>query len=524
MTNGSPPHSPEQPAGPPEAVRMVGIVKRFPGVLANDGIDLEVRWGEVHALLGENGAGKSTLMNVLSGLYYPDAGQILLRGRPAAIHSPRDAIRLGIGMVHQHFMLVPVMTVAENVVLGLRQPRFYLDLSKTERHLEELAARYGLRVDPRAYIWQLSVGEQQRVEILKMLYRGAEILILDEPTAVLTPQEVNDLFTTLRRMAGEGHAIIIISHKLDEVEAIADRITVLRRGRKVATVERSQVDKAELARMMVGREVLFDLQKEARPAGKVVLEAQGLEALNDKGLPALRSLSLSLRAGEILGVAGVAGNGQRELAEVLTGLRPCHGGSVQVRGLDTTNCSPRQAIDRGIGHIPEDRLGVGLVPNLSVADNLILKAYRTEELARGPFLDLRAIRDFAQELVTSFEVTTPSVETAVKALSGGNLQRVLLAREISCRPALMVAVHPTRGLDIGATAAVHRLLLDLRRQDTAILLISEDLDELLALSDRLVVLYEGQIMGEVDPQEASVEEIGLMMAGGKREKEGEEDE
>jgi simple sugar transport system ATP-binding protein len=500
-----------------DAVRMVGIVKRFPGVLANDQVDLDVRCGEIHALLGENGAGKSTLMSILSGLYYPDAGQILIHGRPAAIHSPRDAIRLGIGMVHQHFMLVPVMTVAENVVLGLRQPRFFLDLSRTEHQLDELATRYGLRVDPRAHIWQLSVGEQQRVEILKMLYRGAEILILDEPTAVLTPQEVDDLFATLRRMAGEGHAIIIISHKLDEVKAIADRVTVLRKGRKVATVQQTQVSKAELARMMVGREVLFDLQKEDLSAGEVILEASDVHALGDKGLPALRGVSLSVRAGEILGIAGVAGNGQRELAEVLTGLRPCKAGCIRVCGADTTNCSPRQTIARGVGHIPEDRLGTGLVPNLSVADNLILKAYRTDELMRGPFLDPQSIRAFARDLVTRFEVSTPSLEIAVKTLSGGNLQRVLLAREISCRPAVLVAVHPTRGLDIGATEAVHRLLLELRHQGTGILLISEDLDELLALSDRLLVLYEGQVMGEVLPQEASVEEIGLMMAGTRQE-------
>jgi len=495
------------------AVRMTGIVKRFPGVLANDQVDLEVRRGEVHALLGENGAGKSTLMSILSGLYFPDAGQIAIHGRPATIRSPRDAIQLGIGMVHQHFMLVPVMTVTENIVLGLDRPRFYLDLGKTERELLELANHYGLRVDPRAYIWQLSIGEQQRVEILKMLYRKAEILILDEPTAVLTPQEVTDLFSTLRRMAREGHTILIISHKLEEVEAIADRVTVLRKGRKVATVERAQATKADLARMMVGREVLFDLHKEALPAGEAALQAEDLHVVGDKGLLALRGVSLTVRSGEILGIAGVAGNGQRELAEAVAGLRPCKRGQVRVAGQNATNCTPRQAIEYGVGHVPEDRLGTGLVPNLSIADNLILKAYRTAELARGPFLNPQAVRALARDLVARFEVSTPSLETPVKALSGGNLQRVLLAREISCRPAVMVAVHPTRGLDIGATEAVHRLLLELRREGTGILLISEDLDELLALSDRLLVLYEGQVMGEVQPAQASIEEIGLMMAG-----------
>ncbi len=505
-------------AGPreAEAVRMVDIVKRFPGVLANDHVDLEVRRGEVHVLLGENGAGKSTLMSILSGLYYPDAGKIFVHGRPVSIGSPRDAIRLGIGMVHQHFMLVPVMTVTENVVLGLKEPRFFLDLSKTERRLAELSTRYGLRVDPQARIWQLSVGEQQRVEILKMLYRGAGILILDEPTAVLTPQEVGDLFNTLRRMAGEGQSILLISHKLDEVMAIADRITVLRKGRRVATVERAGTDKDELVQMMVGREVSLHVEKEAHAPGQVVLETVGLSALGDKGLPALRGVSLAVRAGEIVGVAGVAGNGQRELAEVLTGLRPCSSGAVRIAGKELANCTPRQAIDVGVGHVPEDRLGTGLVPNLSVADNLIMKAYRTEQLARGILLDPKAIIKFAQELVQEYGVVAPSIEAPVKLLSGGNLQRVLLAREISSLPAVLIAMHPTRGLDIGATEAIHRLLLKLRAIDTGILLISEDLDEILDLSDRVVVLYEGEITGEVLTAEADISELGLMMAGTKQ--------
>ncbi len=507
----------ETPATTPspawEAVRMEGIVKRFPGVLANDHIDLEVYGGEVHALLGENGAGKSTLMNILSGLYYPDAGRILLYGQPVTINSPRDAIRLGIGMVHQHFMLVPVMTVAENVTLGLERPRFFLNPALVEHELTDLSRRYGLQVDPHAYIWQLSVGEQQRVEILKMLYRGARVLILDEPTAVLTPQEVAGLFQVLRRMAEEGNTILLISHKLDEVMAIADRITVLRKGRRVATVNRAGTDKAELARMMVGREVLFRVEKEEQEPGEAALEVEDLHALGDKGLPVLRGVSLTVRAGEIVGIAGVAGNGQRELAEAITGLRRCQQGRVRIAGREATNGSPRQVIEWGVGHVPEDRLGVGLVPNLSIADNLILKAYRSNELGRGFFLDLGLVRSFARRLVEEFGIDTPSLDLPVKALSGGNLQRTLLAREISARPAVMVAVHPTRGLDIGATEAVHRLLLELRRRRSGILLISEDLDELLSLSDRLVVLYEGQVMGEMAAAEADVELLGLMMAG-----------
>jgi len=496
-------------------VKMQGITKRFPGVLANDHIDLEVQAGQVQALLGENGAGKTTLMNILSGLYQADEGEITIGGQRANLQSPRDAIALGIGMVHQHFMLVEPQTVTENVILGLKTPPFFLDMARIEHRIAEFSRQYGLQVDPRARIWQLSVGEQQRVEILKMLYRGVDILIMDEPTSVLTPQEVEELFITLRRMADEGKAIIFISHKLDEVMAISDRITVLRSGRVVATVNTGQTTKEELARMMVGREVLFRVEKEPIEAGEVVLEVRNLRALNDKGLQALKNVSFAIRQGEILGIAGVAGNGQRELAEVVTGLRKTTEGCVFIAGCDLTNCSPRRVIREQVSHVPEDRLGMGLVPNLAVSDNVILKSYRDPPLARGPFLDRLSITRFAARLIEAFSIATPSQETPVKLLSGGNLQRTILAREISVGPRLMVAVHPTRGLDVGATESVCNLLLKQREEGAAILLISEDLDELLTLSDRIAVMYEGEIMGVVDAEEADVEEIGLMMAGTK---------
>ena len=497
------------------AVQMRGITKRFPGVLANDHVDLEVYPGEVMALLGENGAGKSTLMNILSGLYRPDEGQIFIHGRPVHFHSPRDAIEHGIGMVHQHFMLVETLTVAENVILGHRSVGWVPRLDRVRREIEELSEQYGLRVDPEAYIWQLSVGEQQRVEILKLLYRGADVLILDEPTAVLTPQESAELSATLRRMADEGKTVIFITHKLDEVMEFADRVTVLRAGKVVATLPTAEATKEELARLMVGREVLFRLEKRTCQPGEVALSVENLQALNDKGLPALRGVSFEICEGQILGIAGVAGNGQRELAEVITGLRPATGGRVRVYGRDITNCSPREAIEAGVSHVPGDRVGMGLVPNLPVADNLAMKAYRRPPLARGPMLDLRAMQRFARRLIEAFRIATPSPETPAKLLSGGNQQRVVLAREITAGRGVLIAVHPTRGLDVGATESVRRTLLEQRDRGAAILLISEDLEELLELADLIAVLFEGRIMGILPADEADVETLGLMMAGQK---------
>jgi simple sugar transport system ATP-binding protein len=502
------------------AVQMRGIVKRFPGVVANDHVNLSVYAGEIHALLGENGAGKSTLMNVLAGLYLQDEGEIRLHGEPVDIRSPRDATHLGIGMVHQHFMLVQPHTVAENIILGLEEPRFVLDMERVEEEVRELSARYGLRVDPGAFIWQLSVGEQQRVEILKMLYRGADILILDEPTAVLTPQESEELGQTLRQMADEGKVVIFITHKLDEVMAFSDRVTVLRRGKNVANLVTAETNKRELARQMVGREVVFridrsdyDVAKEALDEAPPMLVVDEIQALNDKGLPALQGVSLTVSQYEILGVAGVAGNGQRELAEVITGLRPATRGRVLLDGHDVTNQRPRRAIDLGLSHVPEDRMHTGLIANMTVRDNLVLKDYRRPPLSRLGFLIQRAINRYSDRLIQDFEIATPSRETMVKGLSGGNLQKAILAREITAGGDLMVAVHPTRGLDIGATEWVQRRLLEQRQMGAAILLISEDLDELLAVSDRIAVIYEGRIMGIVPAEEADVEELGLMMAG-----------
>ncbi|BAJ62505.1 ABC transporter ATP-binding protein [Anaerolinea thermophila] len=496
----------------PIAVQMSGVVKHFPGVLANDHVDFTLFKGEIHALLGENGAGKSTLMNILAGLYRPDAGTIVVSGKTCTFNSPRDAIHAGIGMIHQHFMLVPSMTVTENILLGLEEPRFRLRLSHYDEQIRALGERFGMRVDPKARIWQLSVGEQQRVEILKMLYRGAEILIMDEPTAVLAPAEVEELFHTLRRMREEGKSIIFISHKLNEVTAIADRVTVLRRGKVTAAgLPLAGVSRAELARLMVGREVVFNLQKKPVQPGEVVLKVENLHALNDRGLPALRGVSFEVRRGEIVGLAGVAGNGQRELAEVITCLRKAEKGHIWVGGEEITNCNVSKGIRKGIAHIPEDRTHVGTAPNLSVTDNVILKKYKEPPIANGWMLNQVAATGYAEDLKKGFEILVPTVETPVRLLSGGNLQRVILAREISAQPQLLIAVQPTRGLDVGAIEGVHRLLLAQREAGAAILLISEELEELIDLSDRILGIYEGQIMGEVT--DGNLEAIGLMMTG-----------
>ncbi len=507
------------------AVEMRGIVKRFPGVIANDHVDLIVNAGQIHALLGENGAGKSTLMKVLVGLYRPDAGEVRLHGQPADVRSPRDATQVGIGMVHQHFMLVEPQTVAENVILGLDSPRFRLDMASAEEEIRQLSVRYGLQVDPGAYIWQLSVGEQQRVEILKMLYRGADILILDEPTAVLTPQESEELGRTLRQMADEGKAVIFITHKLDEVIAFSDRVTVLRRGRTVANLVTAETNKRELARQMVGREVIFwidrsdhEVKEDALEAARPMLAIQNLSALNDKGLPALEDISFTVHQHEILGVAGVAGNGQRELVEVITGLRAATGGQVLLGGHEITNKHPRRAIDLGLSHVPEDRMHTGLIANMTVTDNLILKDYRHPPLARLGFLIQGAMQRFADHLINEFEIATPSRDTLIKSLSGGNLQKAILARELSRPVKLLIAAQPTRGLDVGSIEFIHSEIVKMRDQGAAVLLVSTELDEIKALSDRIAVMYEGRIMGIVPAQDADVEEIGLMMAGTALEK------
>ena len=495
----------------PNAVEMIGITKRFGSVVANDDVTFAVRAGEVHALLGENGAGKSTLMSVLAGLYQADAGTLLLHDSPVRLQSPRDALEHGVGMVYQHFMLVDSFTVAENATLGMRGKR--LDLPAIERELTEVSERFGMHVNPKAYIWQLSVGEQQRVEIVRLLYRGAKILIFDEPTAVLTPQEADALIATLRGMAAQGFAIIFISHKLDEVLKVADRITILRRGRTVTTIDARDADRPTLASLMVGRTMLENLRHSSVALGADVLTIRDLKAKGETGLLALDGVHLSVRAGEIVGIAGVAGNGQRELAETVTGLRPIVGGEVRVGDRVINGCSPQQVIALGVAHIPEDRSGTGLIPSLDLSDNLILKDYRRVPLARGAFLNGRAIKEFAERLLREYNVSAPGPETKARLLSGGNQQKLLIARELSGEPRLVVAVHPTRGVDIGATEAIHQLLLDQRDRGAAILLISEDLDELLALADRVAVLYSGRVMGTVASDGADREQIGLMMAG-----------
>jgi simple sugar transport system ATP-binding protein len=497
-----------------QQLTMTNITKTFPGVLANDQVCLEVNAGEVLALLGENGAGKSTLMKVLYGLYRPDAGEIRINGEPVSIHSPRNAMDLGIGMVHQHFMLVPTLTVVENIVLGLPSSRgFVLDLDRAAERITQLSKQYGLKVDPWAYIWQLSVGEQQRVEILKVLYRGAELLILDEPTAVLTPQEVEELFVTLEGMLKLGHSIIFITHKLKEVMRISKRVTVLRAGRSVHNVFTAETNEKELARMMVGRDLAKELPRKPIPTGEVVLDIQNLHALNDQGLPALEGFSLQIHSGEIVGLAGVSGNGQRELAEVIACLRPVKSGSIRIRGDEISNKLPETAIQAGLGYIPEDRLTVGTIPSFSVRENLIIKDLQHPPLSRHGFLDLKMIQQTSEQLVHDYDVKTPTIETHSEALSGGNIQKLVLAREINRNPAILIAAQPTRGLDIGATEYVHKRLLEQREKGRAVFLISEDLDEIMALSDRIAVIYEGHIMGIIPIKQAQREQIGLLMAG-----------
>ncbi len=501
----------------PIVVEMHGIIKRFPGLVANDHVDFELRRAEIHALLGENGAGKSTLMNILAGLYRSDAGTILVNEIPVNFSSPRDAIKAGIGMIHQHFMLVPSQTVTENILLGLEEPRFWLKLPEYDRVIAEMGEKFGLKVDPKVKIWQLSVGEQQRVEILKMLYRGAQVLIMDEPTAVLAPQEIEGLFKTLRTMASEGKSVIFISHKLQEVMSIADRVSVLRKGKITASgIPTKGTTRQELANLMVGREVLFHLERKAQKAGEVVLSVEDVHAQNDQGLPALRGVSLNVRQGEIVGLAGVAGNGQRELAQVITCLRKNTQGVVRVKDEVISNCDASTAIHLGMAHIPEDRTHMGTSPNLSITDNVIMKKYNQAPIARGWMLDFVEATRFANELKQGYDIVVPNVETPARLLSGGNLQRVILAREISGHPAVMVAVQPTRGLDVGAIEGVQRLLLAQREAGAAILLISEELEELLTLSDRIFVIYEGRIMGEIQnnmDEKDEIEKLGLMMTG-----------
>lgn len=494
-------------------LELRNITKRFPGVLANDHINFDVKAGEVHALLGENGAGKTTLMNIIYGLYQPDEGEIYLRGKKVAISSPLDAIGLGIGMVHQRFKLVPSLTVTENIILGLKEGGIIGRKKRVVERIERLSEKFSLQVDPRARIWQLSAGEKQRVEILKMLYRDAQILVLDEPTSILTPAEAEQLSLLLRRMATEEMAVVpFITHKLPEVIAISDRVTVLRRGRVVEEIRTDRTNPRDLARKMVGKSVLFHLEKPEVAIGEPVLEIKNLQALNDKGFAALNGISLTIREGEILGIAGVAGNGQSELAEVIAGMRPALSGKIILLGEDITSLPTRKRIEQGLGHIPEEYM-MGIVPDFSVADNLVLDKYFEEPFAHRWGLDRKAVDRFAEEMIPMYNIRTPSKETPAIHLSGGNLQKLILAREISHHPRLLITNLPTHGLDVGATEFIQNQLLALKREKCAILLISEDLDEILSVSDRIAVLYEGRITGIMPAEEAKKDTIGALMAG-----------
>ena len=499
-------------------LELRGITKRFPGVLANDRVDLDLRRGEVLALLGENGAGKSTLMNILYGLYKPDEGEILLNGKPADISSPHGAIAAGIGMVHQHFMLIPVMTVAENIVLASEPRRngVLLDTGAAERRVRELAEQFNFHIDPHARVRDITVGQQQRVEILKALYRGADILILDEPTAVLTPQEAEELFEILKRLVAEGMSVIFISHKLNEVLDIADRITVLRRGKKVDTIGREGATEAGLARMMVGRDVLLRVDKAPPKTGDVLLDVRDLHVHDDRGLEAVRGVSLSVRAGEIVALAGVDGNGQTELIDAITGLRKPTSGTVVVAGDDLTGQSAHAFLEHGMGHIPEDRHRRGLVLEFSLAENLVLHDYAKAPYAKRGFLSPKRVVDAARGLLREFDVRGGTAQTRASALSGGNQQKVVVAREVSRDPKVLLAAQPTRGLDVGAIEFVHRRLVEERDEGRAVLLVSLELEEVISLADRILVIYEGGIVGEYDPS-VSEEELGIAMTGGGRE-------
>jgi len=497
-------------------LELAGITKHFPGVLANNAIDFDLKHGEVHALLGENGAGKSTLMNILYGLYHPDLGEIRMDGKPIRISSPRDAIDRGIGMVHQHFMLIPVMTVAENIVLATEPHKGpLLDLEAARERVRELSRRYGLAVNPDATIEGITVAQQQRVEILKALYRGARILILDEPTAVLTPQEALELFEIVRALTDQGESVIFITHKLNEVLEIADRITVLRRGERVDTVSRDGATEGSLARMMVGREVLLRVEKTPAEPGEPLLTVENLRVFDDRGLEAVRDVSLGVRSGEIVGIAGVDGNGQTELIDALAGLRRPAAGRIELAGKEITRASTDDRLHEGLGHIPEDRQRRGLVLDFTLAENMALHDFDERPYSRFGWLYPRRMVAAARRLIKEFDVRGGGAQTPAASLSGGNQQKVILAREVSRSPQVLIAAQPTRGLDVGAIEFIHRRLVEQRDAGRGVLLVSFELDEILSLSDRILVIYEGRIVGEYGP-DVSEEELGIAMTGGRR--------
>ncbi|MFW5748575.1 MAG: ABC transporter ATP-binding protein [Chloroflexota bacterium] len=498
----------------PVVLEVRGLTKRFPGVLANDHIDLKLHKGEVLGLLGENGAGKSTLMNMIYGLYSPDEGEILVNGQPVNIHDPNDAIHLGIGMVHQHFQLVPVLTVTENVMLGTESVRGpFLDRRKARARIVEISEQYGLKVNPDARVQDLSVGIQQRVEIIKALYRNADILILDEPTAVLTPQETEGLFNVMRSLVERGVSIIFITHKLKEVLHICDRIVTLRLGRVVGEADSETSTQASLASMMVGREVILQVDKAPATPAEPVLRLQDLVVLDDRDLPAVRSITLDVKAGEILGIAGVQGNGQTELVEAITGLRAVESGQVIMDGEDITGSHPRRIIETGVAHVPEDRQKNGMVATFAITDNFRLQTYYKQPFAQGIVANERQINQYARDLVNNFDVRTPSIFINMGSLSGGNQQKAVVAREFSRPSRLLIVAQPTRGVDVGSIEFIHNQIVKMRDAGTAVLLVSTELDEILSLSDRIAVMYAGEVVDVIPAQAADREQIGLMMAG-----------
>jgi len=495
-------------------LEVKGITKHFPGVLANDHVDFDLKKGEIHALLGENGAGKTTLMNILYGLYKPDSGEIFKNGEPVVLNSPKDAIAIGIGMVHQHFMLIPVFTVTENIMLGDESIKNgVLDRRGVSAKVLELSQKYGLEIDPEVHVEDIPVGVQQRVEIVKTLYRKAEILILDEPTAVLTPQEVDDLFRIMRELTSQGVSIIFITHKLKEVLAIADRITVMRAGQVVGTVTPNETDEPHLAAMMVGREVILNVEKDPAKPTEEILIVNDLHVLDQRGLEAVRGVSFSVRAGEILGVAGVQGNGQTELVESLTGLRQSMSGHVTLMGNDVTNHPPRPIIENGMSHIPEDRQRHGLVLSYPIADNLVLCTYYLPPFGVNFVIQNKAIDEYARKLVADFDIRTPSPYMPTSNLSGGNQQKVIVARELSRSVRLLIANQPTRGLDVGSIEYIHKQIVAMRDKGVAVLLISAELDEIMSLADRIAVMYQGKIVDVLDADKTTKSELGLKMAG-----------
>lgn len=504
-------------------IEMLNIRKEFGSFVANDNITLQVRKGEIHALLGENGAGKSTLMNVLFGLYQPEQGEIRVNGKPVKISNPNIANDLGIGMVHQHFMLVEKFTVTENIILGREiTSGGRINLKKAEQAVREISERYGLAVDPQAKISDISVGMQQRVEILKTLYRGAEILIFDEPTAVLTPQEIEELMQILKTLIQEGKSIILITHKLREIMEVADRCTVIRKGKGIGTVNVSETNPNELASLMVGREVVFKTEKRKADPKQPVLEVKDLVVKDSRGVTAVNGLNLTIRSGEIVGIAGVDGNGQSEFIEAITGLRKATSGSIKVNGKELTGLTPRKITESGVGHIPQDRHKHGLVLNYPIGENMVLQTYYKKPFSKNGILNFKEIYSKAKKLIAEYDVRTPSEYTLARALSGGNQQKAIIGREVDRDPDLLIAAQPTRGLDVGAIEFIHKRLIEQRDRGKAVLLVSFELDEIMNVSDRIAVIYEGKIVAIVDPKETNEQELGLLMAGSSRKEAGEE--